>query len=305
MKPPHHKVYEGIPDEDVIRRGHFSCPGCGASLSMKLVLKVLGKKVLAAVPACCWSVCDGPFPYSATGIPIVHCAFESAAATASGIRAALNARGITDTTVMAWAGDGGTFDIGIQALSGAAERNNDILYVCYDNEAYMNTGIQRSSATPMSAWTTTTPPSAMPKTQPKKNLGEIIVAHRVPYFATATVAYPDDLMAKFQKAKDTKGFRMVHILSPCPVGWRSEERLSIQLSRLAVQTRIFPLYEVENGVDWKLTQDPPQRPVEEYLTKQGRFKHLKPQEIAEIQQRVDKEWELLERRFAAMPSTTD
>jgi pyruvate ferredoxin oxidoreductase beta subunit/2-oxoisovalerate ferredoxin oxidoreductase beta subunit len=217
------------------------------------------------------------------------------------VRAGLNARGITDIIVAAWAGDGGTFDIGLQALSGAAERNNDIIYFCYDNEAYMNTGIQRSSATPMNAWTTTTPPSAMPKTQPKKNLGEIVCAHRVPYFATATVAYPDDFMEKVRKAKDMKGFRMIHILAPCPVGWRSEERYSILLSRLAVETRTFPLYEVEDGINGRLTLDPPQKPVDEYLTKQGRFRHFKPDDVVQVQKRVDAEFEHLLKRLGTSP----
>ena len=163
---------------------------------MRLALKVLGRNTVLVVPACCWSIIDGMSPYSAAGVPLMHTPFASAAAAASGVRAALDAKGETDTTVCAWAGDGGTFDIGIQALSGAAERNEDILYVCYDNEAYMNTGVQRSSATPMGAWTTTTP-NAQPKQQAKKDLLAIMLAHHIPYAATATVAFPDDFTAKF------------------------------------------------------------------------------------------------------------
>ena len=170
-----------IPEEDILSHGHLSCPGCGAAISIRFILKALGRKTMIAAPACCWAVCDGPFPYTASGVPLLHCAFETAAITASGIRAGLEVQGINDITVIAYAGDGGTFDIGLQALSGAAERNDDIIYICYDNEAYMNTGIQRSSATPMLAWTTTTPPNAMPKTQPKKNLAEILAEHRIPY----------------------------------------------------------------------------------------------------------------------------
>ena len=294
---PAQRRIEGIPKEDVLGHGHLACPGCGASLSMKLALKALGNRVMIAGPACCWAVCDGPWPYSATGVPFLHCAFETAASTACGIRAALDARGVKDVIVMTWAGDGGTFDIGLQALSGAAERNDDILYVCYDNEAYMNTGIQRSSATPELAWTTTTPPAAMPKIQPKKHMGEIIAAHRVPYFATATAAYPEDLIAKFQKAGKTRGFRMIHLLSPCPPGWRSEERLGLSLVRRAVESHVFPLYEVEDGVRWRLSINPRTRPVAEYFKDQGRFGHLKPAQIAMIQKHVDAEWEVLKKRF--------
>jgi pyruvate/2-oxoacid:ferredoxin oxidoreductase beta subunit len=259
---------------------------------MRLALKVLGPKTIVSMPACCWSVIDGPFPYSSLAVPLYHTAFETAAACASGIRAALDAKGDKETTVLAWAGDGGTFDIGIQALSGAAERNDDLIYVCYDNEAYMNTGVQRSSATPFRAWTTTTPASS-PKGEPKKNIVEIMAAHRIPYVATATAAFPEDLVAKVSKAKGIKGTRFIHILSPCPPGWKSQNDASIRLTRLAVESRIFPLYEVEDGVRYRLTYQPKGVPVNEYIKQQDRFRHLKEKDIAEIQQNVEQEWERL------------
>jgi len=163
----------------------------------------------------------------------------------SGLKAAYRKRGMEDVCVVGWAGDGGTYDIGIQALSGAAERNEDVVYVCYDNEAYMNTGIQRSGGTPLGAWTSTTP-VRNPKSEPKKDLDEIMVAHRIPYLATATAAYPHDMVAKFKKARSIKGMRYIHLLSTCPPGWRTPENISVQLMRSAVLSNIFPLYEVEN-----------------------------------------------------------
>ena len=281
-----------VPEGELMSSGHLACPGCGATLSMRLALKALGPKTIVSMPACCWSVIDGPFPYSSLAVPLYHTAFETAAACASGIRAALDAKGDKETTVLAWAGDGGTFDIGIQALSGAAERNDDLIYVCYDNEAYMNTGIQRSSATPFRAWTTTTPASS-PKGEPKKNMVEIMAAHRIPYVATATAAFPEDLVAKVTKAKGIRGTRFIHILSPCPPGWKSQNDASIRLTRLAVESKIFPLYEIEDGVRYRLTYQPKGVPVNEYIKQQDRFRHLKEKDIAEIQRNVEQEWERL------------
>ncbi len=187
---PH--VNFAVPSDEVMAPGHLGCAGCGGTLAMRLALKALGRQTVLVVPACCWSVIDGPAPFSAAGVPLMHTPFASAAAAASGVRAGLDLKGDTATTVCAWAGDGGTFDIGLQALSAAAERNENILYICYDNEAYMNTGVQRSSATPFGAWTTTTP-SQHVKDRPKKDIVAIMVAHGIPYAATATVAYPEDL----------------------------------------------------------------------------------------------------------------
>jgi pyruvate/2-oxoacid:ferredoxin oxidoreductase beta subunit len=261
-------------------------------MSMRYALKALGEKTILVVPACCWSILAGPFPYAAVQVPLIHTAFETGASTASGIKAALEMRGDTETTVAAWVGDGGTFDIGIQALSGAAERNDDILYFCYDNEAYMNTGIQRSSATPFGTWTTTTPTNH-PKSQPKKNMVEIMAAHRIPYAATCSVAFPEDMMRKIAKARSVRGTRFIHIYSPCPTGWKAPSSLAVKIARLAVHTKVFPLYEVENGERYNINVEPKNLPVDEYLRLQNRFSHLTDDEVHTIQETVDREWERL------------
>ncbi|NOZ75363.1 MAG: pyruvate synthase subunit beta [FCB group bacterium] len=287
-----------VPDPEIMGSGHVACPGCGATLAMRIALKVLGPKTVVVIPACCWSVIDGPTPNSVLGVPVIHTAFETAAITATGVKAGLRARGETDVQVMAWAGDGGTFDIGFQALSGAAERNEDIIYVCYDNEAYMNTGIQRSSATPWGAWTTTTPVTH-PKDRPKKNIVDALAAHHIPYIATASVAYPDDLVKKFTRAKSISGMRFIHILSPCPPGWKSAPEQSIGISRLAVESRVFPLYEVLDGRTYSLTFNPDPIPVNDYLHSQGRFRHLTAQDIQHIQKDVDSRWSRLQERITS------
>jgi pyruvate/2-oxoacid:ferredoxin oxidoreductase beta subunit len=289
-------IKDRIPREELLDSGHLACPGCGAALAMRLVLKVLGERTIVALPACCWSIIAGPWPQTSLHVPLYHTAFETGASCASGIKAALLARGDTETQVMAWAGDGGTFDIGLQALSGAAERNEDILYVCYDNEAYMNTGIQRSSATPWGAWTTTTP-AGHPEAHPKKDILAILAAHRVPYAATATVAYPEDLVAKVAKAKAIRGTRFLHVLAPCPPGWKVNDDETIALGRMAVAARVFPLVEVERGEEWRITKDLPAEPVEPYLRRQGRFKHLDARQVRVIQDDVDARWRALERRI--------
>jgi pyruvate ferredoxin oxidoreductase beta subunit/2-oxoisovalerate ferredoxin oxidoreductase beta subunit len=284
-----------LPEEENMRQGHLACPGCGGALAMRFALKVLGRKTVLSLPACCWSVIDGPFPYSSVRVPLFHCAFETAASTASGIRAGLDMRGMEDVNVVAWAGDGGTFDIGLQALSGAAERNENIIYICYDNEAYMNTGIQRSSATPKGAWTTTTPVEH-PKTEPKKNMVEIMAAHRIPYTATLSIAYPDDFVRKIEKAKKIKGTRFLHIFSPCPPGWKMAPELTIEIARLAVRTGLFPLYEVENGIKYTINVEPDWIPVREYFKLQGRFSHLTEDDLKEIERNVKLEWEILRKK---------
>lgn len=284
-----------LPEEENMRPGHLACPGCGGALAMRFALKVLGRNTVISLPACCWSVIDGPFPYSSVKVPLFHCAFETAASTASGIRAGLDMKGMEDVTVLAWAGDGGTFDIGLQALSGAAERNENIIYICYDNEAYMNTGIQRSSATPKGAWTTTTPVEH-PKTEPKKNMVEIMAAHRIPYTATASVAYPDDFARKLEKAKNIKGTKFLHIFSPCPPGWKMAPELTIEIARLAVRTGLFPLYEVENGIKYTINVEPDWIPVREYFRLQGRFSHLTEDDLKEIENNIKMEWEILMRK---------
>ena len=280
------------PDRELMTSGHLACQGCGAPIAMRHVLKVLGEDTVVVIVASCWTIICGPFPYSTLRVPVLHSAFETAGAAASGVRAALDMQGKHDTKVLAWAGDGGTFDIGLQSLSGAAERNEDIIYVCYDNEAYMNTGIQRSSATPEGAWTTTTP-ALSSKTTPKKNMVQILAAHKSPYVATASVAYPRDLMEKVAKAMSYRGTKFLHILSPCPPGWRTSSDESIEVARLATETNVFPLYEVYNGEDYRVTVEPRVRPVKDYLSRQGRFRHLTEQEVDLIQRRTDYEWRRL------------
>jgi len=275
-----------IDENELMTSGHLACQGCGATQAMRFALKALGPKTVLTMPACCWSVIDGPFPHSSLKVPLFHTAFETAASAASGIRAGFAARGDNETTVLAWAGDGGTFDIGIQALSGAAERNEDFIYACYDNEAYMNTGIQRSSATPRGAWTTTTP-YPRPNERPKKRLLEILAAHRIPYVATTTVAHPNDLTEKFQKAKKIRGTKFIHIFAPCPTGWKSAPEQTVKLARLAVETRIFPLLEIFDGEKFKINKDVPPKPVSEYLKPQGRFSKLTAEETAVIQEETD------------------
>jgi len=284
-----------IPTQENMGSGSVACPGCGATLSMRYALKALGLDTMVVIPACCWSVIDGATPSSVLKTPVFHTAFETAASTASGLRAGLNAQGKEDVTVLAWAGDGGTFDIGFQALSGAAERNENIIYITYDNEAYMNTGIQRSSATPFGAWTTTTP-AGHPKERPKKNIVEALAAHHIPYIATASIAYPDDLIKKVEKAKAIRGMRFLHILSPCPPGWKTPPELTVKLSRLAVESKVFPLFEIEDGWKCKITHEPKNVPVEEYLKPQGRFKHLTDEDIKHIQKEVDLNFKYLQKK---------
>jgi pyruvate ferredoxin oxidoreductase beta subunit/2-oxoisovalerate ferredoxin oxidoreductase beta subunit len=259
---------------------------------MKLALKALGEKTMVVIPACCWGILAGPHPHTSLNVPILHTAFATAGAAASGIRAALDMRGDCETTVLSWAGDGGTFDIGFQSLSGAVERNENCIFVCYDNEAYMNTGVQRSSATPFGTQTTTTPGQDWKKTR-KKNIIETLAAHRIPYAATACIAFPEDLVRKFQKARDIKGgSRFIHVLATCPPGWQVPSELSVSVSRLAVQANVFPLYEVEDGITYTLNYKG-NRKVDDYLEIQGRFKHLKTRDIRRIQRLIDDDWKLL------------
>jgi pyruvate/2-oxoacid:ferredoxin oxidoreductase beta subunit len=289
-------------ENEFVSEGHTACPGCGAVHAMRFVLNVLGKKTIVVLPACCWSVINGRYPNAALRVPLFHTAFETAACTASGVRAALEMKGDNDTHVLAWAGDGGTFDIGLQALSGAAERNDDIIYVCYDNEAYMNTGIQRSSASPFGAWTTTTPATSF-KSQEKKKIMEIMAAHRIPYAATATIAYPDDLMDKVRRAAKMRGTRFFHILCPCPTGWRTPPEITVELSRKAVQSRIFPLYEIYDGKRYRLTQEPNKIiDVAEYLKPQRRFAHLSDKETAFIRDETNESWDKLMQTIKAWPA---
>ncbi|NQU65136.1 MAG: pyruvate synthase subunit beta [SAR324 cluster bacterium] len=282
--------------KELLYPGHNGCAGCGAVIAMKLALRALGEKTVMVIPACCWAVIAGAYPQTSLKVPILHTAFASSGATATGVKAALDAKGDTETTVVAWAGDGGTFDIGLQSFSGAAERNEDFIYVCYDNEAYMNTGMQRSSSTPFGSRTTTTPGSSCKNTR-KKNILEIMADHRIPYAATANIAYPDDLTNKFEKALAIKkGTRFIHIFASCPTGWNIPTEWSVKTARLASQTNVFPLYEVEKGLEYKLNFQG-DRPVKDYLSIQGRFKHLKDSDFDHIQKNVDKDWDILKRKI--------
>ena len=287
-----------LPKEEYILKGNPACAGCGATISLRLMFKALGRKVIMIVPACCTTVIQGPYPYTAFKVPLLNIVFESTGAAASGIVAALKKRGIEDVTVVGWAGDGGTVDIGLQSLSGAAERETNFIYICYDNEAYGNTGMQRSGATPFGAWTTTTPTG---KREHKKDMPMIMAAHGIPYVATVIPSYPLDFINKLRKAKQIKGTKYIHILSPCPTGWRFPGSKTIEIGRLAVQTGMWALYEIENG-EFKLS--PPsarlldkskRKPVELYLRAQGRFRNLTDRDIAEIQQWVDETWEKYKR----------
>lgn len=280
---------------ELITPGHFGCPGCGATLAMKHTLSVLGADTIVVMPAGCWSTLIGIYPFSCLEVPVVSVAFATTAAVASGIKSGLEVQGNDHTTVLAWAGDGGTFDIGLQALSGAAERNDDIIYICYDNEAYMNTGIQRSSATPCGGWTTTTPASSLKK-QNKKNIVAIMASHGIPYAATASISHPIDFKEKLKKAKTLKGTRFIHLLAACPTGWRHKPELTLEVNRLAVQSRVFPLYEVLDGEKWVLNSMPEKIEVKAYLETQGRFKSISPEEKVRFQENVDRNWKLLEHK---------
>ena len=295
-----------VPAEEFVAEGHSFCTGCGEALALRLACKALGRNVIVATATGCIEICTSPLPVTSWRVPWIHTLFENTAAVSSGIEAGLRIlmkKGkIPEKHIkcVAVAGDGGTSDIGLQALSGALERRHNFLYLCFDNEAYMNTGIQRSSATPYGASTTTAPAGkfSIGQTTWKKNLPEIFVAHNIPYVATASPGYPFDLMNKVKKGAEINGPAYVHLLSPCPTGWRSPSNLSVKLGKLAVETAIFPLYEVENG-HYKLNVDPPKlKPVEEYLKPQGRFRHLLEGEVKEIQEHVNEEYAKLKAKVA-------
>jgi len=278
--------------------GHRACIGCAEALAVRLVVKALGNDVIITNATGCMEIVSSPFPATSWQVPWIHTLFENTGAVASGVEAGLKIletkgrRPPKRVKSVGMGGDGATFDIGIQALSGAWERGHDILYVCFDNEAYMNTGVQRSSGTPFGASTTTSPAGklAIGQNRWKKNMPAIAVAHDIPYVATACPSYPFDLMAKVKKASSIEGPSYLHVLSPCPTGWRLPPNMAIRIGRLAVETGIFPIYEVENG-EYKLNMDFPQRrPVKDYLLMQGRFRHLPKEVLESIQARVDEEY---------------
>ncbi len=298
--------------EDRLAGGHRLCAGCGASIAVRQVLLGAGEDpVVVGCATGCLEVSTTIYPYSSWKTPFIHNAFENSAATISGVEAAFNGlkrAGKIDpdkkVRFVAFGGDGGTYDIGLQALSGAMERGHDMVYVCYDNGAYMNTGIQRSSATPKGAWATTAEVGVAQqgKRQVRKDLTAIIAAHGVPYAAQASVSHWKDLTTKAEKAFNTPGPAFINVFAPCPRGWRTPSSQTVEIAKLAVQTGFWPVYEVENGV-WRQTVKVVNRkPLEEFLKPQGRFKHLfapgNEALLAEMQADVDLAWDRLVARCA-------
>jgi len=283
--------------QEYVASGHRACSGCGEVLAMRYVCKALGRNTIVSLATGCMEIISTPLPETSWEVPCIHSLFENASAVASGIESGIKAlrrkQGYKkEVKVVAMGGDGGTADIGLQSLSGAMERGHDFIYVCFDNEAYMNTGIQRSSETPFGASTTTAPAGKLSIGQHtrKKNMAAIAAAHNIRYVATSSCSYPFDIQAKVAKAMRIKGPSYIHILSVCPTGWRSASNETITMGRLAVETGIFPIYEIEDG-QYKLNFDYPKlRPVEDYLKKQGRFRHLTKEDVAHIQEMVLEEY---------------
>ena len=278
--------------------GHRACIGCAEALAVRMVGKVLGDNVIIVSATGCMEIVSSQMPFTSWTVPWIHTLFENTAAVASGIESGLKAltrKGVRDmsaTKVVAMGGDGATLDIGLQALSGALERGHNMLYICYDNEAYMNTGVQRSSSTPYGATTTTSPAgkASIGQFSWKKNLPAIAAAHNIPYVATACPSYHRDLAMKVKKAMAVKGPAYIQILSPCPTGWRCPTDNAVEVGRSAVQCGMFPLYEVENG-KYKINVSPePLKPVADYLKGQGRFRHLTETDINKIQEKVNQDW---------------
>jgi len=296
-----------VAKDEFLSSGHRACQGCGLAVTIRLSLKVLGKDTIIGTPAGCWSGVGSMYPDTAWRVPWMQTLFENSAAVMSGVesgfRILMEKGRIPEREIhsVAIAGDGATNDIGVAALSGALERGHNFLYICLDNEAYMNTGNQRSSATPHGASTSTTPVGKVTagQTTQKKNMVEIVAAHDIPYVASACPSYPFDLMNKVKKGAEVKGPAYIHVLAPCPTGWRLAPELTIEIGRLAVETGVFPLYEVEYG-RYKLNVDRPKlKPVEEYLKLQGRFRHLSEQEIEKIQKRVNEQYAKLKAKVTA------
>ena len=292
------KIEEMMDRPRVILPGNMACAGCGLTLAYRTAISAVENPIVV-IPACCASVVQSLHPNVTYNVPTLNIAFAAHAAAASGISRSKKARG-ENPTVIVWSGDGGSYDIGVATISGAAERNENIIHVCYDNGFYGNTGSQRSGATPRGASTTTTPAG---KTEKRKSLARIIAAHDVPYVATTSVGYPRDIYRKMKKAATIEGFKFILIDAVCPTGWSCDSNLTLELGRLAVKTGYFPVYEIENG---KLTfspisrpyRDPNKRlPLEDYMKPQGRFKNVmkNPEMFETLKKDIQYEWDVLER----------
>ena len=289
-----------LTEEEFVYPGNRACSGCTLSILYRIGLKALGRDCIFVVPPSCLTVMQGLYPISATQMPVLNGTFASTAAIATGVRAAMKRLG-KKTQVVAWAGDGGTSDIGIQALSGALERNEDIIYICYDNEAYMNTGVQRSGTTPQGGLTTTTPYEG--KKENSKNVPDIVAAHNPAYVATCSASYPLDFHDKLLKAKEIRGLKYIHIQTTCPPGWGCEERMTVKIGKMAIECGLFDLYEIE-GDQKKLSEPTAKllrkeklRPVQDYLNMQTRFKAISGEQIVAMQQRIDLKWEKYRQEF--------
>ena len=282
-----------LTQEELLLSGTTSCAGCGGVLSLRLALRILGKKTILVVPANCTSAIQGQYPNTAFKIPVLNVAFASGPAVASGLLAALKVRDLRDVNVVVWAGDGGTADIGLQALSGAAHRGENMIYICYDNEGYMNTGIQESGATPYGAWTTNAPTG---KRRFKKDLPFIMREHKIPYVATANISYPQDYIQKLRKAQTYEGLKYIHLLSPCPPGWRIPASETVRIGKLAVETGAWVLFEIENGKfrltgpSVSLVEEARRKPLEEYLKMQERFAKMTPEDIGVLKDWINGVW---------------
>jgi pyruvate ferredoxin oxidoreductase beta subunit len=290
--------YYMIAEQELFAPGHNACPGCGAAIATRLILRATGANVIVVSSTGCLETFSAVYDSSCWEVPWIHPAFENAGAVASGIEAGLKVLGKTETNVVAIGGDGGTYDIGIGSLSGMLERGHKVTFICYDNEGYMNTGVQRSSSTPYGATTTTTPQGtySFGEDLPKKNLPAIVSAHEIPYVATATIGYPRDLMNKVKKSLTINGPRFILVFSPCPIGWGVDPALTIKVSKLAVQTGLFPLYEVVDGKQTKVMKTEP-KPVQDFLMLQKRYQHLfnhpeGEKHIAVIEEMADRNIEL-------------
>jgi len=284
-----------LPEEEFVNPGTRACAGCGLGIAYRIALKAVGKDTILVVPPSCLTVLQGLYPVAATRLACLNVTFASTAAAATGMLAALRALGRTRTRVVAWAGDGGTADIGLQALSGAAERGDNFLFICYDNEGYMNTGVQRSGTTPKGAVTSNTP--FLGKMQNRKDVPAIMAAHRLSYVATCSAAFPLDLYDKVARALDMPGVKYLHVQIPCPPGWGFEPRYCVKVGKLAVESGLFTLYEVVDGnlrltgASRKIADKRSLVPVREYMRAQTRFRLMNDAAVEEIQQEVTRTWQ--------------